>query len=177
MPIPTRRAGEEQDAFVSRCMSNKTMLREYPDQEQRAAICYRQARAKEWTKEANIVKSDTERQVAYAVVWEPDVPDISADHDMATADEVENMAHSFMAHYAKQEDTSGTHHRWRVERDRMYVVESYLAPTDFEIGEQRVTKGSWVMAVKIMDPELWTAVKSGQLSGFSLEGIGERVPV
>jgi hypothetical protein len=41
MPIPTPRKGEEEQNFVSRCMGNEVMVREY-DQKQRAAICYSQ---------------------------------------------------------------------------------------------------------------------------------------
>lgn len=45
MPIPSRRKDEEKDSFVSRCMSNETMKKEYPDQQQRVAICMQQAMA------------------------------------------------------------------------------------------------------------------------------------
>ncbi len=37
MPIPSRRAGEEKDAFIGRCISE--LSAEYP-QDQAAAICY-----------------------------------------------------------------------------------------------------------------------------------------
>jgi len=42
MPIPTPNDGESQDDFVSRCMGNDTMVEDYPDQDQRAAVCYSQ---------------------------------------------------------------------------------------------------------------------------------------
>lgn len=45
MPIPQRNKDEEKDAFVSRCMSNETMKKDYPDQQQRTAICIQQATA------------------------------------------------------------------------------------------------------------------------------------
>ena len=37
--IPTPDVGEKSDAFMGRCMSNPTMIAEYPDQSQRAAVC------------------------------------------------------------------------------------------------------------------------------------------
>lgn len=43
MPIPTRQKNEQRDRFISRCMANGTMRREYPDQQQRLAVCNRQA--------------------------------------------------------------------------------------------------------------------------------------
>lgn len=45
MPIPSRRKDEQKDSFVSRCMSNETMKKEYPDEKQRVAICIQQATA------------------------------------------------------------------------------------------------------------------------------------
>lgn len=38
MPIPSPRSDEDQDAFIGRCMSE--LADEYPDNDQRAAICY-----------------------------------------------------------------------------------------------------------------------------------------
>jgi HK97 family phage major capsid protein len=42
MPIPTPNEGESQDDFISRCMGNDTMVDDYPDNDQRAAVCYSQ---------------------------------------------------------------------------------------------------------------------------------------
>jgi hypothetical protein len=50
MPIPTPRKGEKRTDFVSRCMSNPTMKREYPDNKQRFAICMSSWRDKKKTK-------------------------------------------------------------------------------------------------------------------------------
>jgi phage head maturation protease len=46
MPIPKPRSDEDQDEFIGRCMSDETMQSEYPDQEQRAAVCFSQWRGK-----------------------------------------------------------------------------------------------------------------------------------
>lgn len=45
MPIPSRKKDEDKDKFVSRCMSNETMKKDYPDEKQRVAICIQQATA------------------------------------------------------------------------------------------------------------------------------------
>jgi hypothetical protein len=44
MPIPSRKQNEDKQKFVSRCMSNETMKKEYPDSKQRVAICLGQTR-------------------------------------------------------------------------------------------------------------------------------------
>lgn len=46
MPIPKRKQGEDKNTYVSRCMSNETMKEEYPNQQQRVAICLGQTRTK-----------------------------------------------------------------------------------------------------------------------------------
>lgn len=42
MPVPKPSGDEKKDDFISRCMGDEKMNSEYPDQEQRAAICYAQ---------------------------------------------------------------------------------------------------------------------------------------
>lgn len=39
MPIPDRTPSETKEQFISRCMGDSTMVREYPDTRQRYAIC------------------------------------------------------------------------------------------------------------------------------------------
>jgi len=39
MPIPSPNQNEDKQKFISRCMGNNTMQKEYPDSKQRAAIC------------------------------------------------------------------------------------------------------------------------------------------
>lgn len=40
MPLPKPRADEKQQEFITRCMSDGTMVIEYKEQDQRLAICY-----------------------------------------------------------------------------------------------------------------------------------------
>ena len=44
MPIPERKQNEDRQKFVSRCMGNETMKKEYPDNKQRVAICLGQTK-------------------------------------------------------------------------------------------------------------------------------------
>ena len=46
MPIPSPEKNENKQKFLSRCMSNETMKKEYPDSQQRIAICLGQTRQK-----------------------------------------------------------------------------------------------------------------------------------
>ena len=39
MPLPKPDSGESHDDFISRCMGNDTMIADYPDEDQRYAVC------------------------------------------------------------------------------------------------------------------------------------------
>jgi hypothetical protein len=45
MPLPEKKKGQDPKAFVSDCMGNSMMKKEYPDQSQRVAICIHQSKA------------------------------------------------------------------------------------------------------------------------------------
>ena len=42
MPLVTPKKSEKQGEFVSRCMGEETMNKDFPNQKQRAAVCYSQ---------------------------------------------------------------------------------------------------------------------------------------
>jgi len=61
MPIPKRKEKEDRNKFVSRCMGDETMKKEYPDNKQRIAICIGQT------------KSSLLEQVCDILDYDPDV--------------------------------------------------------------------------------------------------------
>jgi len=114
------------------------------------------------------IDPDDERYVL-GIVLEPEVVD--AQGDIYSAEEIRQAAHRFMEEFGGL----GVMHRFRV-NGAVKVLESYLAPADFEIGETRVRKGTWLLAVRILSDELWEQVKDGRLTGFSIGGSARRVP-
>jgi len=44
MPIPSPKGKETKQKFISRCMGNDSMKKEFPKQKQRAGVCYSQWR-------------------------------------------------------------------------------------------------------------------------------------
>lgn len=63
MPIPTPHKGQSQKEFISKCMGDSVMNKEYKDQKQRAAICYQKWRDK--TKKASYIASAGDDEFAY----------------------------------------------------------------------------------------------------------------
>lgn len=47
MPIPKPKKDETKNKFLTRCMGNSTMRKEYPDNKQRLAVCYTEWREKD----------------------------------------------------------------------------------------------------------------------------------
>ena len=112
-----------------------------------------------------IMVSKSDQQIVYGVVSEPDTIDLQGDR--LSKEEIVKACHKFML----TSQRIGKEHEGPAKAD---IIESYIAPMDFTCGGQTVRKGSWVMAVKIHDPELWSAVKNGDITGFSIAGTGER---
>lgn len=61
MPIPQPSKGEKENDFISRCMGNSTMSKEYPDQKQRSAICF-----DSWKNSKESVKRDEKGRIIVA---------------------------------------------------------------------------------------------------------------
>jgi hypothetical protein len=79
--------------------------------------------------------------------------------------EVRKAAHDFMEFYGHM----GVQHKGLVD-DRVKILESYLAPVDFDVDAEHVKKGTWLLAARVLDDALWRDVKEGRLTGWSIGG-------
>ncbi|KIL72537.1 XkdF-like putative serine protease domain-containing protein [Bacillus badius] len=113
-----------------------------------------------------INKEEEEQQLVYGLVYEPDVEDSHG--DFMTAAEIEKAAHGFM------KDARNIDKQHDFNAGVGEVVESYIAPADFTIGEQTITKGSWVLVTKASD-EIWEEIKKGAITGYSMAGTAETI--
>ncbi|SFM29016.1 Putative phage serine protease XkdF [Gracilibacillus orientalis] len=113
-----------------------------------------------------INKDDEDQQLVYGVVYEPDVED--SHEDFMTAPEIEKAAHGFM------KDARNIDKQHDFESGVGEVVESYIAPAEFQLGEETITKGSWVLVTKASD-EVWEEVKKGEITGYSMAGTAETI--
>ena len=119
-------------------------------------------------KDIRIAKADKAKQIVYGLVYEPDVKD--AHGDTMTADEIEKAAHGFM----ERQNTYNIDKQHDLDADKGYVVESYIAPVDMDLGDQEIKKGSWVAGVKVTDADTWEQIEKGEITGFSMWGVGKR---
>jgi hypothetical protein len=112
--------------------------------------------------------SAAKKQILYCVVAEPDVEDLQG--DILTADEIEKMAHLYLAEHRLVGDSHET-------VAKAAPVESFIAPMDLVVEGEQIKKGSWVIAIKVYESELWSAVEKGEYNGVSIGGTGVRTPV
>ncbi len=113
-----------------------------------------------------LLKTDEERYVL-GVVLEPETVD--AQNDIYSAAEVREAAHRFMQEY----QNVGLMHRDLV-NGKVKILESYLAPAPFEMSGTQIRKGTWLLAVRVLDDDLWAQIKSGELTGLSIGGSAAR---
>lgn len=113
-----------------------------------------------------IIDKADEKQLVYGVVYEPDVEDAHGDY--MDAEDIEKAAHDFMK-VARNIDTNHD-----FEAGVGEVVESYIAPADFDIDGEKITKGTWLMVTKASD-EVWESIKKGDITGYSMAGTAETI--
>ncbi|ASA21966.1 XkdF-like putative serine protease domain-containing protein [Paenibacillus donghaensis] len=119
-------------------------------------------------KQVQIAKIDDDKRIVKGVVYQPDVAE-SHDDQMDEV-EIEKAAHLFM----EKQHTYNIDKQHDLEADKGFVIESYIAPCDMTLGDQQIVKGSWVAAVKVTDDDTWEAIKKGEITGFSMWGVGKR---
>lgn len=107
-------------------------------------------------------------QLVYGVVLEPN--SVDGDDQVMTAADIEWTAHHFMA----VQGIAGYRHSRVADAT---VVESYVAPCDFQLGGQTVKKGSWIVVMRVNDPALWQQILRGEITGYSVGGFGELTPL
>ena len=109
-----------------------------------------------------LIKTDEDRYVL-GIVLEPETVD--AQNDIYSTGEVREAAHRFMQEY----QNIGLMHQDFV-NGKVKILESYLAPTAFEISGTQVRKSTWLLAVRILDDQIWAQIKNGELTGLSIGG-------
>ncbi len=117
-------------------------------------------------------KATVEERIVYGVVLEPDTEDSQT--DVYSADEIRKTAHGFMEGYRSGNYLAHQHDGKDI-TGQLLVLESFIAPVDFEVEGldgtvEKVKKGTWLMATRILDDGLWEDIKKGLVTGYSIGG-------
>lgn len=117
-------------------------------------------------KRIRIIKTDHigEERTVLGIVLEPETTD--GQGDIYNEEVIRFSAHKFMEEFQNM----GLMHE-EIRNDEIKILESFLAPVDFEIEGQMIKKGTWLMRARIIADNLWKSVKAGELTGFSIGGL------
>ena len=113
-----------------------------------------------------ILKVDAETHYVTGIVDEPLIED--AHGNFMTESEIRKAAFWF----AKNGDKVDLQHSFE-QVEGVTVVETYVAPSDMEVEGQPVIKGTWLMTVEVENADVWNKVQKGEVTGFSMGGIGK----
>ncbi len=114
-----------------------------------------------------IIKVDDMEHIIYGIVYEPDVED--AHGEFARKTTIRKAAHDFLSEFGEV----NLMHTVPLGKRQVSVIESFIAPVSFEVNGDFIQKGSWVLAAKVHDEDIWELIVSGELTGWSLEGHAE----
>lgn len=112
-----------------------------------------------------IIRKDVENHYVTGIVYEPMAED--TDGNFMTEEEITKAAYYF----AKNGDKVDLQHSFEP-LDGAAVVENWVAKADFEIDGEKVRKGTWLMTVEVPAGEVWDGIAKGDISGFSMGGVG-----
>jgi hypothetical protein len=119
-------------------------------------------------KVARLLKTAEERYVL-GVVLVPEQKDSQG--DIYSHAEVRKAAHEYM----ENAGGLGRQHSELV-NGKLRILETYVAPADFEVEGEKVTQGTWLLGIRAVDDDLWADIKKGSFTGFSIGGQAFRNP-
>lgn len=120
----------------------------------------------EWNTVGRIVKTDSSNHYVTGVVYEPLVED--AHGDFMTEEEIAKAAYWF----AKNGNDVDIQHSFKAE-EGISVVENWIAKADFEINDEEIKKGTWLITAEVQNDEIWDKISKGEITGFSMGGQGK----
>ncbi|MCP4341357.1 MAG: hypothetical protein GY799_21380 [Desulfobulbaceae bacterium] len=104
-----------------------------------------------------------DKRIFKCVVLRPEQYDNDGEYqDYYSVEVVEKACHDFNI-YCSQNNVQ---HLFNT--DLVKVAESYVADVGYELGDGEVKAGDWVMAVKVLDDDIWSLCKDGTFTGFSI---------
>ncbi len=118
-----------------------------------------------FTTYGRIIKADAENHYVTGIVYEPMEEDSHG--NFMTEEEITKAAYWF----AKNGDKVDLQHSFEP-LDGATVVENWIAKADFEIDGEAIQKGTWLMTVEVTDESVWKGIEKGDITGFSMGGLG-----
>jgi hypothetical protein len=112
---------------------------------------------------------------------EPIKPD--TDNDVYSPEDVFRAAIWFMEHGRKKGFLHGARFGGYImgpDDDRVVVLMSWVTPVEIPAGtygerqDERIKAGTWLIAFRVNDKEIWAAVQRGEINGLSIGALARR---
>ncbi|MFC7044291.1 XkdF-like putative serine protease domain-containing protein [Halobacteriaceae archaeon GCM10025711] len=116
------------------------------------------------TKRVEFKEADDARQIATGVVMVPNKVDLQGDFERP--DTIRDLAEGFMTRLSSGDSEGGIMHA--AFPGHSTLVENSVLDQSREIGGREYPAGTWTQSWKFTDNELWTLVRDGILSGYSI---------
>lgn len=122
-------------------------------------------------KHVRTLKSSVAEELRYilGIVLEPEVVD--GQKEIYSAEEIRKSAWMWLRDFRNID----LEHKLYV-NDLVEVVESYVTTCDMQIGGQPVLAGTWLLGTVVKDDGMWADIKSGKLTGYSINGFSKKKP-
>lgn len=127
-------------------------------------------------------QTDEEKQVVLGPAMIPNLKIFRKDSNglpyyvYFTAETIKKIAEKYMRN--KFIDNNDENHSGKAVED-VYVIESWIKEDMYDksnkYGYQELPVGTWFVAMKVKNPEIWKKIKSKELNGFSVSGFFEEV--
>lgn len=118
-----------------------------------------------FTTYGRIVKTDSENHYVTGIVYEPMEEDSHGNY--MNAEEITKAAYWF----SKNGNKVDIQHSFEP-LDNAAVVENWVAKADFKLGDEVIKEGTWLMTVEVTDEGVWESIEKGEITGFSMGGLG-----
>jgi hypothetical protein len=133
-----------------------------------------------WNREVVFKAFNDEKQIAYGYVLVPE--EVDSQDDFVSAEDVEKAAHRFLEIMSKgEQEGQGVGYEHKVFTDIGHPVESVVdrdgsVAKSMGVSDEDIRPGGWWAGIR-MEDEYWDLAKSGEITGFSIGGLGARESV
>ena len=122
---------------------------------------------------AEVIKGAEGEEEHYVLgaVLVPEETDLQG--DIYSADEVRKACFSWIEDHGAFKIM----HKGRELADnKVKVLENFIAPCSYKIGATPVKQGTWMLGLRIVDKRLWSDIKEGRWTGYSIGGEAKKKP-
>tara|TARA_R110000824_G_scaffold172833_3_gene350804 strand:+ start:2357 stop:3433 length:1077 start_codon:yes stop_codon:yes gene_type:complete len=102
----------------------------------------------------------------YGACMVPNLIDRSKFRDYYDEDDVRKAARNYLV----KSRAAGFKHQAIFENGDVQLTQSFIAPSEMQIGKNNIPKGSWVTEFRLIHPEVIRMAKAGELAAFSIGG-------